>query len=111
MNVSLPIDYEVVFLFHFMVNVGIAAIAACRIGRMQDVLLRVRLQYVFLFVSSIAYAFAPLFFRQWPPMVSVFSSASVLYVLWSDSYQWRHGPPKEAKTQPADLYEELPDAD
>ncbi len=108
MNFSLPVNYEVIFLVHFIMTMGIAGIAACRIGKMNNVLLRVRLQYVFLFVAAIAYGFAPLLFQQWPPAVSVIFVGAVLYVLWSDSYQWKNGPPKEAVTKPANLYEELP---
>lgn len=106
MNLTLPVDYEVVFLLHMLTNLGIAAIAGCRIGKMHEVLTRVKLQYVLLFVSSIAYAFAPLFFRQWPPAVSLLFAGAVLFMLWTDSYQWRDGPPKEALTQPGELYEE-----
>lgn len=111
MNLTLPVNYEVVFLVHFFMTMGIAGIAACRIGKMHQVMLRVKLQYIFLFVAAIAYGFAPLLFQQWPPTISVVFVGAVLYVLWSDSYQWKDGPPKEAVTQPAELCEELPHAD
>ncbi len=63
---------------------------------MHGVLIRVKAQYIGLLVMSAANGFSPILFSQWPTAVSILYVPWVLFILWSDGYQWREGAPKPA---------------
>lgn len=98
-NFTLSPESALVFTAHVMANGSIAAICVCRLGRMhKKVLVRVKLQYILLLVASFANGFSTVLFRQYPSATGVAFSAAVLYVLWSDGYQWRGGLPDAASS-------------
>lgn len=103
MNLSMNMNYDYLILAHLGVNGLVFGICICRLGKMQNALTRVKAQYVLLLVASAANGFSPVFFQQWPTFVSIFYASVVLYVLWSDSYQWRRGTPKAALSDHAPL--------
>ena len=90
-------------LYNAVLSFGIFCISICRLGKMENVLLRVRSQYVVMIVVSAANGGAPIFFQHWPSGVNVVFTLGVLYMMWSDTYQWRHGAPSAAKTGRGDL--------
>lgn len=98
-------NYDWLLVLHLLVNGFVFGICICRLGRMYGVLERVKLQYTILLVASAANGFSPIFFKQWPTLVSIFYASAVLYMLWSDSYQWKNGPPEAAITDAAPLSE------
>lgn len=100
------INYDLVALLNFVFNMGIFAICVCRCGRMEGVLVRVKVQYVLLMVASLACGLAPVFFQQWPTIAFTSFAGVVLLMIWTDSYQWKNGPPKAAMSDVAPLIEE-----
>lgn len=102
-NLDIDVNYDWMLLTHLLVNGFVFGICICRLGRMYGVLERVKLQYTILMVASAANGLSPIFFRQWPTVVSVVFAAAVLYMLWSDSYQWKNGPPEAAVSDVAPL--------
>lgn len=104
---TLPYDFafrtEVMLLAHLAINITVGGICLRRLRIMVDVRPTVKVQYVLLLIASAANGLSPVFFRQWPTIVSVFYASVVLYVLVSDSFQWRKGPPEAAKTCPGKL--------
>lgn len=104
-NLEFNPDYDWMLVLHLIVNGFVFDICICRLGRMYNVLERVKLQYTILMVASVANGLSPIFFRQWPTLVSICYAGAVLYMLWSDSYQWRNGPPEAAITDTAPLSE------
>ena len=103
MNYDFSVNYNWLIIIHVFVNMGDIFICMKRLDQMQDVLLRVKLQYVVLTVASLANAFSPVFFRAWPTIVSIFYASAVFYMLASDRYQWTKGPPPESFTDRAPL--------
>jgi hypothetical protein len=105
MNFSLPtMNYDVLAIINALVCSALAGICVCRLGRMhRNVLLRVKIQYVSLLVVSLASGYSPIFFRVWPSFLFVLFAAVVLYVVWSDNFQWKSGTPKVIETIPAPL--------
>jgi hypothetical protein len=93
----IAINYDALAFVHLILNGFLFAICFCRLAKMhKGVLRRVKAQYVMLLAGSAANGFAPIFFSQWPSVVSVIFTALVLYVMWSDSYAWKHGVPHAA---------------
>lgn len=99
MTPEFALNYDILFLVHLAVNSWIFAICIRRLDRMREVLIRVKAQYIILTVASLANGLSPIFFKQWPTLVSIFYAGAVLYMLASDSFQWRFGPPASAKTE------------
>lgn len=96
-KLPVTIDYDTLALVHFIINAFLFGICLCRLAAMhRGVILRVRVQYIALLVMSFANGLAPLLFAQWPAMVWVSFSATILYVVWSDAYAWKHGVPRAA---------------
>jgi len=89
-------NYDLLILLHFAVNGLVGGICVCRLGKMHGVLIRVKAQYIGLLVMSAANGFSPILFSQWPTAVSILYVLWVLFILWSDGYQWREGAPKPA---------------
>lgn len=92
----LPVGLNAVFCL------AIIFVCICRSDKMtKGVLLRVKVQYVVMVMAAFTFAASPWLFDLpgWP---SVFFSFAVLFMLVSDSYQWRGGPPPAA-TGPAPL--------
>lgn len=98
MNVDFSLNTEMIILAHLAINFGTFIICFHRLRLMQKVLFRVKAQYVILLVASVANGFSPILFRQWPTLVSIFYASAVFYVLWSDKFQWKHGPPDAARS-------------
>ena len=98
-------QFTFLLLANAVSNLGITLISFTRLRMMRDVLWRVKIQYVLLFVVSIAAAASPMLFRTWPSGVSLSLSTVFLYVLWTDSYQWPGHAPSAAITHPAPLSE------
>lgn len=105
MNFTLPtMNYDLLAIINVLVCSCLGGICVCRLGKMhKNVLLRVKVQYLLLLVVSTASGFSPIFFRVWPSFLFVCFAAVVLYVIWSDNFQWKRGTPKVIETQPADL--------
>lgn len=83
-----------VVLLMILVNGLIFGICICRLKEMNDkILTKVKYQYVIGTMVSAANGLAPIFFRQWPTTTGLLFAAWVCYVMWSDGYQWKNGPP------------------
>jgi hypothetical protein len=87
-------------LLMLALNSVICGLCVCRLMTMKNVLLRVKIQYVIGLVASAANGLAPLFFQQWPNGTALFFAAWVCYMMLSDSYQWKGGPPEAAVITP-----------
>ena len=77
-------------------SLAIIFVCICRADKMVDeVLIRVKAQYVVLVMASAGNAASPWLFEMpgWPQ--TAFTGA-VLFMLVADSYQWRGGPPESA---------------
>ena len=106
MNYDFSIKTEFLILTHLAVNGVVFGICLHRLRLMRDVLMRVKIQYVVLLVASVANGFSPMFFKQWPTVISVAYACSVLLMLVSDMFQWKNGqPPEAAKTHAMSLEE------
>lgn len=98
---GIHINYDVLAFVHLIINLALFGISICRLAAMhKKVLRRVKAQYVLMTVVAAANGFAPIFFSQWPTLVSVFFSITVLYMMWSDSYAWKNGVPHAALQDP-----------
>lgn len=87
-----------------LVCAAIVFVCICRLDKIDKrVLLRVGSQYVVMVMAAAGFGASPWLFDMpgWP---SVCFSGAVLYMLWSDSYQWQNGPPESA-TGPVPLSE------
>ena len=96
-NLPITVNYDVLAFVHLIINGFLFGICLCRLAVMhKKVLRRVKAQYVMLLAGSAANGLAPVFFSQWPSVVSVVFTTLVLYVMWSDSYMWKDGVPNSA---------------
>lgn len=87
-----------------VLSLAIIFVCICRADKITgDVLNRVKAGYSVMVMGAAINGASPWLFEMpgWP---SVGFAASVLLMLWTDSYQWRHGPPDSA-TGPAPLSE------
>lgn len=93
----MEMDFSFIVIAMLFVNGAILGICVCRLKEMNDkVLARVKYQYIVGCMVSAANGLAPIFFRQWPTTTGLFFALWVFYVFWSDSYQWKNGPPSAA---------------
>ena len=82
----------------------IMGICVCRLDKIdKSVLLRIGLRYVLLLSGAAAFGLSPLVY-EFPGWSAVFFAATVLFMLLSDGYEWRAGPPESA-TVPGALSE------
>lgn len=87
------------FTAHILANGGIFAVCICRLGKMHHkALLRVKFQYIMMLVAAAANGMSPLLFRQFPSSAGVAFAVVVLFMLWSDGYQWKRGLPEAASS-------------
>lgn len=95
MNVAnmIPVNMSLVILLMIAVNGIIFGVCVCRLMKMHDVLVRVKIQYVIGMVVSAANGLSPILFQQWPNSVGLMFAVWVCYTLLSDGYQWKDGPP------------------
>lgn len=98
MNIkTFDIDISIVVCMMIVVNAIIAGICICRLKEMNaQIRTRVKYQYVIGIVMAVANGLSPILFRQWPNTVGLLFSMWVCYMLWSDDYQWKNGPPVAA---------------
>ena len=102
-SIDFTLNYSLLLILHLFVNLVVFIICIRRLDRMQKVLFRVKAQYVLLTVASVANGFSPILFKQWPTVISIFYAGCVLFMLASDSFQWRKGPPDAALSDHAPL--------
>lgn len=99
-HIITDLDFSLVVLAMIFVNGIIFSICICRLKEMHNnVLIRVKYQYIVGTMVSAANGLAPIFFRQWPTTTGLLFAGWVCYVFWSDSYQWKNGPPPSALKQ------------
>lgn len=99
------INYDILILLNLAACITIFGMCVCRLGKMETVLARVKIQYIGMAVVSLGNGFAPIFFKQWPSAPAFFFTAWVCLMMYLDGYQWMNGPPKGSTTNPAPLEE------
>lgn len=89
---------------NLLLCVTIMGICLCRLDKIdKSVLLRIGMRYVLLLSAAAASGVSPLIY-EFPGWSAVFFAAAVLFMLLSDGYEWRAGPPESA-TVPGALSE------
>lgn len=104
MNFIPTIDPRLCGVIVLVFCIGIFWSCFCRLRvSSRSVFIRVRFKYAVLMGGSVALGLQPLLFAHWPgPGAAIFSSAVFIYLVCG-MHRWRHGPPADQMSQPAEL--------